>query len=49
MRTKGFTWTVEELESPFYRYRALDLEKESDKYYPGLKELKFDLFSFNLT
>ena len=49
MRTQGgFTWTVEELEGPLYRQKALVADKESDKFYPGLNKLNFDLFSFKL-
>jgi len=46
--TGGFIWNVEELEGPQYRLKALEGEKESDKYYPGLKHLNFDLFTFKL-
>jgi|LauGreDrversion4_2_1035121.scaffolds.fasta_scaffold511523_1 hypothetical protein len=49
MQTYNFEATSVELEGPHYRYRALESEKESDKYYPGVKKLNFDLFTFKLT
>lgn len=50
MKTKGgFDWTIQELEGDLYRLKALDNEKESDRYYPGLLKLNFDLYSFKLT
>lgn len=45
----GFNYTLEELEGPIYRQKALPSEKESDKFYPGIKNLKFELFSFKLS
>ena len=48
MQTYKFEHTETELEGPHYRYRAIESEKESDKYYPGLKKLNFDLFTFKL-
>lgn len=47
--TGGFEWTVSELTGDQYRLRALPNEKESDKFYPGITKLNFDLFSFKLT
>jgi hypothetical protein len=44
----GFCWTVEVLDGPNYRLRALSTDKESSKYYPGLEKLDFDLYSFKL-
>ena len=44
----GFKWRVEELEGKEYRLKALENEKESDKFYPGLLKLNFDLYSFKL-
>ena len=49
MQTYHFESASQELEGPHFRYRALESEKESDKYYPGLKKLNFDLFNFKLT
>jgi hypothetical protein len=46
--TYGFKQTQIELDGPHYRYRAIESEKESDKYYPGLKMLNFDLYTFKL-
>lgn len=34
------------LEDQKYYAKALKEEKESDKYYPGLKELKFYIYKF---
>ena len=48
MRARGFTWDVRELTEDEYKAKALDNQKESDKFYPGLKELDFDLYSFRL-
>lgn len=46
MKNNGFTWTTEELDDDYYKNKALESEKESDKYYPGLKQLNFILYSF---
>lgn len=46
MKAKGFSWDVRELEGPEYRLSAFDSEKDSDKFYPGLKKLNFDLYTF---
>lgn len=48
MQTYNFEHAEAELDGPHYRYRAIESEKESDKYYPGLKKLNFDLFTFKL-
>lgn len=48
MKAKGFYWDVRELEGPEYRLSAFDSEKDSDKFYPGLKKLNFDLYTFKL-
>jgi hypothetical protein len=49
MREEGdFEWTVQELEGPKYRLRALETDKESDKFYPGLTKLNFDLYTFKI-
>jgi hypothetical protein len=45
----GFEWTVEELNGPEYRLKALDTDKESSKFYPGLEKLDFHLYTFKLT
>lgn len=44
----AFQWTVTELTGKDYQMKALASEKESDKYYPGLMKLNFDLYSFKL-
>ena len=46
MRSLGFTWEIQELEGPDYRLGAFESEKESEKFYPGLKKLNFDLYTF---
>ena len=46
MRSRGFTWEVRELTEEVYRLKALDNQKDSDKFYPGLKELDFDIYTF---
>jgi hypothetical protein len=48
MKKEGFTWVVQELVDPIYTVKALENEKESNKFYPGLKELNFDLYIFKL-
>jgi hypothetical protein len=45
----GFTWTTETLDGPSYRFRVLQTEKESGKYYPGIEKLDFELYSFKLS
>lgn len=49
MSHEGFEWSVEELSESYYKGKAIDDEKESKKYYPGLTELDFDMYSFKLT
>lgn len=46
MKSKGYSWDIQELEGKEYRLGAFESEKESDKFYPGLKKLNFDLYNF---
>ena len=48
MKDRGFEWEVSELVDENYKIKALETEKDSKLYYPGLKELDFDLYSFKL-
>jgi hypothetical protein len=48
MKGFGFEWSIEELKDEKYIIKALDDEKESNKFYPGLKSLNFELFTFML-
>eukprot|EP00347_Sterkiella_histriomuscorum_P015695 403356046 len=48
MKELGFKWEVEELNEGKYLCKALDNDKESDKYYPGLTRLTFKLYKFSL-
>ena len=46
MKEKGFSWTETELNDELYSSKALENQKESDKFYPGLKSLNFVLYTF---
>ena len=46
MKENGFNYEIEELTDPKYTLPALENVKESDKLYPGLKALDFDLYTF---
>ncbi|CDW91006.1 UNKNOWN [Stylonychia lemnae] len=48
MKEKGFNWTETELNDNLYSQKALENQKDSDKFYPGLKSLNFVLYTFNL-
>jgi hypothetical protein len=48
MKVQGFDWAIEELIDEKYIIKVLDDEKESNKFYPGLKSLSFDLYTFKL-
>jgi hypothetical protein len=40
---------VEALEGDEFKRKVIENEKESDKFYPGLKALDFDLYKFSLS
>ena len=47
MNEQRFAYDYEELNDPIYKAAVLDDPAENRKFYPGLHELEFRLYSFH--